>query len=63
MTLSQEIILYFEIIPLLSIILYIAIKSYIEDKKSIKMEIRKLRKANRVQRELIEKEIYLRGNI
>lgn len=63
MTLSQEIILYFEIIPLLSIILYIAIKSYIEDKKSIKMEVRKLRKANRVQIELIEKEIYLRGNI
>ena len=62
MTLSQEIILYFEIIPLLSIILYIEIKSYIEDKKSIKMEIRKLRKANRVQKELIEKEIFLRGN-
>lgn len=60
MTLSQEIILYFEIIPLLSIILYMVIKNYTENKKAIKMEIRKLRKANRVQKELIEKEIYLR---
>lgn len=63
MALSQEIILYFEIIPLLSIILYIAVKSYMEDKKAVKTEIRKLKKANRVQREFIEKEIFLRGNI
>lgn len=61
MALSQEIILYFEIIPLLSIILYIAVKSYMEDKKAVKMEIRKLKKANRVQKELIEKEIFLRS--
>ena len=62
MTLSQEIILYFEIIPLLSIILYMVVKSYIEDKKAIKKEIRELKKANRVQKDLIEKEIFLRGD-
>lgn len=61
MTLSQEIILYFEILPILAFIIYAVIKSYIEDKKCIKKEMRELRKANRVQRELIEKEIYLRG--
>lgn len=62
MALSQEIILYFEIIPLILIILSIVIKSYIEEKKYLKKEIRRLNKVSRVQRELIEKEIFLRGN-
>lgn len=63
MTLSQEIILYFEILPILACLIYMVVKSYIENKKAIKMEILSLKKANRVQRELIEKEIFLRGNI
>lgn len=63
MTLSQEIILYFEILPILACLICIVVKNYIEDKKAIKMEILSLKKANRVQRELIEKEIFLRGNI
>lgn len=61
MTLSQEIILYFFLIPILACLIYMVMKSYIEDKKAIKTEIRELRKANRVQRELIEKEIFLRS--
>lgn len=62
MTLSQEIILYFFIIPIISFLIYAIVESYIEDKKAAKMEIRNLKRANRVQRELIEKEIFLRGN-
>lgn len=61
MTLVQEIILYFEIIPLISFLIIGVMKSYIDDKKTLKMEVRKLRKANRIQREIIEKEIFLKS--
>lgn len=59
MTLGQEIILYFEIIPLLAIIMCIAIKSYFDDKKAFKKQIRTLRKAYRKQNEEYEKQEFL----
>ena len=62
MTLGQEIMLYFEILPILACLIYMVVKSYIEDKRVVKKEIYQLRKANRMQKELIEREIFLRGN-
>lgn len=59
MTLSQEIILYFEIIPVLSVLIYVAIKSYIEEKKDFKKKIWKLKKAYRKQNEEFEKQEFL----
>ena len=59
MTLGQEIILYFEIIPILTIIICIAIKSYFYDKKAFKKEIWALRKAYKKQNEEYEKQEFL----
>lgn len=59
MTLGQEIILYFEIIPLISFLIYAVIKSYIEDKKAFKKEIWSLRKAYIKQNEEYEKQEFL----
>lgn len=36
MTLGQEIILFFEIIPILTFLFYAIVKSYIDDKKLLK---------------------------
>lgn len=60
MTLVQEIILYFFILPLISFLVIGVVKCYIDDKKALKIEIRKLRKTNRIQREIIEKERFLK---
>lgn len=59
MTLGQEIILYFEIIPLFSLLIYAIIKSYFDDKKAFKKQIRALRKAYRKQNEEFEKQEFL----
>ncbi len=60
MVVSQQIILYFELIPLFCIILSIVINSYIEERKSIKMENRRLKKISREQKDFIEKQLFLR---
>ena len=61
MTLGQEIILYFEIIPIICFLIYAVIKSYIEDKKSFKKQIKALRKAYREQNEELEKYDFYRS--
>lgn len=43
MSLAQEIILYFEIIPIITFLLYAVIKSYIEEKEALKKQNRKLK--------------------
>ena len=59
MTLGQEIILYFEIIPLLSFLIYAVVKSYIENKKEFKKQICSLKKKYRKQNEEYEKQEFL----
>ena len=59
MTIGQEIILYFEIIPLISYLIYAIVKSYVEKQKCFKKEIWSLRKAYRKQNEEYEKQEFL----
>lgn len=59
MTLGQEIILYFEILPILAFLVYAIIKSYFEDKRAFKKEIWKLKRAYRKQNEEYEKQEFL----
>jgi len=59
MTLGQEIILYFEIIPLFSFLIYAIIKSCIENKKEFKKQIWSLKKKYRKQNEEYEKQEFL----
>lgn len=59
MTIGQEIILYFEIIPLLLILIYGVIKSYIEKERDFKRKIWKLKKAYRKQQEYYERKEYI----
>lgn len=59
MTDGQVIMLYFEIIPLFSFLIYAIIKNYFEDKKAFKKEIWTLRKAYRKQNEELEKQEFL----
>lgn len=59
MTLSQEIILYFFILPMLAFILYAIVRSYIEDIQVFKSKIWQLRKAYRKQNEEYEKQEFL----
>ena len=59
MAIGQEIILYFEIIPLISFLICAIVKSYIEDKKTIKKQIWRLKKDCINQIEEIEKKMFL----
>lgn len=61
MELGQEIMLYFEIIPIICFLIYAVIKSYIENKKSFKKQIRTLRKAYKKQNEEIAKYDFYRS--
>lgn len=59
MTIGQEIILYFEIIPLFSFLIYAVIKNYIEKQKCFKKQIWSFRKAYRKMQEKCEKQEFL----
>ncbi len=61
MTLGQEIILYFEIIPIILFLVYTVVKGYIEEKKHFKKQIKSLRKAYRQQNEEFEKNDFYRS--
>ncbi len=60
MSLAQEIILYFEIIPLIMFLIYAVIKSYIEEQKCLRKQIWKLKKTCRKIEEKYEKQEFLR---
>ena len=62
MTIGQAIILYFEIIPILSFLFYAIIKSYIDEKKASKKKILRLKKAYRRLNEKDEKQEFLLKN-
>lgn len=55
MTLGQEIILYFEIIPIILFLIYAVIQSYFDEKRYFKKQIINLKKAYRKQSEEISK--------
>ena len=59
MAIGQEIILYFEIIPLISFLICAIVKSYIEDKKAIKKQIWRLKRNCINQIEEVEKKMFL----
>ena len=59
MTIGQEIILYFEIIPLISFLIYAVVKSYVEKQKCFKRKIWSLKKAYRKVQEKCEKQEFL----
>ena len=61
MTLGQEIILYFEIIPIFLLIIAGIIQSWLDEKKAFKSEIKALRKAYRQQNEEFEKYDFYRS--
>lgn len=62
MTVGQAIILYFEIIPILSFLIYAVIKSYIDEKKASKKKIWRLKKAYRKLNEKYEKQEFFIKN-
>ena len=62
MTIGQAIILYFEIIPILSFLFYAIIKNYIDEKKASKKKIWRLKKAYRKLNEKYEKQEFFIKN-
>ena len=62
MTVGQAIILYFEIIPILSFLFYAVIKSYIDEKKASKKKIWQFKKAYRRLNEKDEKQEFFIKN-
>lgn len=62
MSLVQEIILYFEIIPILMFLVYAVIKSYIEDKKIAKKKNMALIRRNKMLAKRLNKIEYNKLN-
>ena len=62
MTVGQAIVLYFEIIPILSFLIYAVIKSYIDEKKASKKKIWQFKKAYRRLNEKDEKQEFFIKN-